>query len=135
MGAVPAEPGRAVGAPPFIDGDVGGMGFRASCAAELGDAPFTVVWPGLGVRSCWTGPEVVLPAEGTAVAGGTFLPGRGAELAGRCVLRADFPAGPGWEVPGVGAAGVFGVAPEFSRRVVRALPCLPPDFGILGPPG
>ena len=33
VGAIPALPGRTVGAPPFIKGDVGAVGFRASCAA------------------------------------------------------------------------------------------------------
>lgn len=114
---------------------MGGLGFRASCAAGLGDVLFTVERPGLGVRSCRAALEAVPPAGGAAVAGGTFLPGRGAGSAGRWVLRDGFPAGPDWDAPGVGAAGVFGTAPEFSRRVVRALPCLPPDFGMLGPPG
>lgn len=124
-----------MGAPPFGAGDVGGLGFRASCAAGLGDVLFTAGRPGLGVRSCRAVLEDLPPAGGATVAGGAFLPGRDAESAGRCVLRDGFPAGPVWEVPGVGAAGVFGTAPEFSRRVARALPCLPPDFGTFGPPG
>ena len=93
---------------------MGAADFRVSCAAGLEDVP---------------------PDGGAAVAGGMFLPDRGAESAGRWVLRDGLPAPPDWEVPGVGAAGVFGTAPEFSRRVVRAPPGLPPDFGTFGPPG
>lgn len=91
-----------LGAPPFIDGDVGAADFRSSCRAGLED---------------------VLPAGGAAVAGGTFLPGRGAGSGGLWVLRAGFPAGPDWDASGaVGAAGVFGTAPAFSRLVERTLP-------------
>ena len=90
-----------VGVPPFTRADAGLADVRVSCRAWLADAP---------------------PAGDAAVAGGTFLPGRGEESAGRWVVRVGFPVGPGWEEPEAdGAAGVFVAAPEFSRRVTRVL--------------
>lgn len=86
-----------------------------SCRAVLGDVP---------------------PAGGTAVDGEAFLPGRGEDSAGRWVLRNGFPAAPAWDaLEAVGAPGFWGTAPESPRRVVRALPGLPPAFGTAGPPG
>ena len=125
-----------MGAPPFTEGDVGAVGFRCSCRTVLEDVLFTVVRLELEDRSCRTVLEDVPPVGGADVAGGAFLPGRGAESDGRWVLRDGFPAKPGWDMPGApGAPGVFGTAPESSRRVVRALPGLAPAFGTAGPPG
>lgn len=109
-------------APPFMEGDVGGLGFRGSCETGPVDVPLTDARPGLGARSCRAVLEDVPPAWGAAVAGGIFLPGRGVDSVGRWLLRLGFPAGPGCPLPVAGAAGVLGTAPEFSRRVVRVLP-------------
>ncbi len=111
-------------------------GLRGSCRAGLGDDPFTVVRLELEVRPCGAGLEGVPPGGDVAVAGAAFLLDRGAGSLGRWVLRDGFPAKPGWDTPGApGAPGVFGTAPESSRRVVRALPGLAPAFGTAGPPG
>ena len=108
-------------------------GLRGSCRAGLGDDPFTAVRLELEVRPCGAGLEGVPPGGDVAVAGAAFLLGRGAGSLGRWVLRDGFPEKPGWDTPG--APGVFGTAPESSRRVVRALPGLPPDLGTAGPLG
>ena len=93
--AVPAGPGRTLGAPPFAAGGGEAAVLRGSCRAGPEDALFTAARLGLDVRSCRAGPEDVPPAEDAAVAGGMFLPGRGVGAGGLWVLRVGFPAEPG----------------------------------------
>ena len=119
-----------------MEGDVGAADFRCSCRAGLENVLFTVVRLELEVCSCRTVLEDVPPVGGADVAGGVFLPGRGAESDGRWVLRDGFPAEPGWGAAGAdGAAGVLGASPVFSRLVDRALPGFGEGVETAGPPG
>lgn len=76
------------------------------------------------------------PPGGDAAVDGAFLPGRDADSTGRWVLRDGFPAPPAWDAPeAAGVPGVFGTAPEPSRRVARVLPSFGGDLDAAGPPG
>ena len=113
VGAVPAPPGRTLGAPPFTGDDADAGDLRPSCRAGLEDAPPPGLRPELWLRSCGAGLGAVAPAGGAAEVEAVFLLGRDGEPSGRWVLREGLPALPGWDVP----------------------PGLSPNLGTEGPPG